>query len=458
MGALKRGMLNALRNPLRLILVVGVLGTSLMFVATMAGLNGNAQQQLTQAYQEIGTGMTVVPAGTGGNGSSMQVINSESDESLIPNKVVDQARNTAGVTSVEEHLNQSKEKQVTTLKGDPLKVKFPATNSGGGDVKISTPSGDIPASVNGISVDAKYFTLGINKDIPEVVDGRRFGTSDKESNVAMMGKEMAALNNLHVGDQFLIAGERFTLIGLFTSQEISTNMGVVIPIKTMQKLLKLDGVQSLTAYAKDYGSVKAVSEKIRALVEKYGYDVIAQDTMFQNVINSLETTQQTVILGLALSIGISVVVIIFAVILVVRERGTEIGVLRAIGASHWQVIRQFWLEITTMSGIAAVFAAVFLVLLGPILSNNFKISDGMGSAPAMNSGGISTGSAAPVMIMASSGSNPMDRFQLGAVTLNLQTLLVILGLGIVLAMLSSAIPAWYVARLRPAEVLRRNNL
>ena len=40
-------------------------------------------------------------------------------------------------------------------------------------------------------------------------------------------------------------------------------------------------------------------------------------------------------------------------------------------------------------------------------------------------------------------------------TLNAQALLIIVGLGMGLAVLTSAIPAWYVARIKPAEVLRR---
>jgi ABC-type lipoprotein release transport system permease subunit len=40
-------------------------------------------------------------------------------------------------------------------------------------------------------------------------------------------------------------------------------------------------------------------------------------------------------------------------------------------------------------------------------------------------------------------------------SLNPQLLLIIIGLGMGLALLTSIIPAWYVARLKPAEVLRR---
>jgi len=43
------GMRNVLRNPLRLLLVVFLLGASLMLVAAMVSLNSSAQQQLANA-------------------------------------------------------------------------------------------------------------------------------------------------------------------------------------------------------------------------------------------------------------------------------------------------------------------------------------------------------------------------------------------------------------------------
>jgi len=39
--------------------------------------------------------------------------------------------------------------------------------------------------------------------------------------------------------------------------------------------------------------------------------------------------------------------------------------------------------------------------------------------------------------------------------MNAEALLLIVGLGMGLAVLTSVIPAWYVARIKPAEVLRR---
>src|ERR1700682_3911854 len=54
-----RGMRNVLRNPVRLLLVVFLLGASLMLVAAMVSLNSSAQQQLANVHKEVGTAITV---------------------------------------------------------------------------------------------------------------------------------------------------------------------------------------------------------------------------------------------------------------------------------------------------------------------------------------------------------------------------------------------------------------
>lgn len=59
MNTVIRGMRNVLRNPLRLLVVVLLLGASLMFVAAMISLNSSAQQQLTNVHKEVGTAITI---------------------------------------------------------------------------------------------------------------------------------------------------------------------------------------------------------------------------------------------------------------------------------------------------------------------------------------------------------------------------------------------------------------
>jgi ABC-type antimicrobial peptide transport system permease subunit len=148
-------------------------------------------------------------------------------------------------------------------------------------------------------------------------------------------------------------------------------------------------------------------------------------------------------------------VIIFAVFITVRERTAEIGTLKAIGASHWQVIRQFWGEVLALSAIAAILAVLLLATLGPVISQAFNISTPTTTTSTtpgrFGNGAFGQGRA----LFASQAATKLSNVHLSSATLNAQSLLIIVGLGMGLAVLTSVIPSWYVARIKPAEVLRR---
>ena len=61
MGTVKRGAFNVLRNPIRLVIVVLLLGVCLMFVAVMVALNASVQNNLAQISGQVGTGITIRP-------------------------------------------------------------------------------------------------------------------------------------------------------------------------------------------------------------------------------------------------------------------------------------------------------------------------------------------------------------------------------------------------------------
>ena len=150
-------------------------------------------------------------------------------------------------------------------------------------------------------------------------------------------------------------------------------------------------------------------------------------------------------------IPLATLVIIFAVFITVRERTIEIGTLKAIGASHWQVIRQFWGEVLALSVVAAVIAVGLLATLGPVISQAFNVATPTTTTTAVGFGGRRFGAGRALFATPAVNLN----VHLSSATLNAQTLLIIVGLGMGLAVLTSVIPAWYVARIKPAEVLRR---
>jgi putative ABC transport system permease protein len=435
MKLFRRSIRNVLRNPLRLILVVVLLSTSLMFVAAMTSLSTYAQQELAAVHQQLGTTITIRDVAN----ETTQVTGQQGMGGLTtpkptPNSIVQKVEHTPGVARTEESLSRP----------DPDGTLIGTTASG--------PGGQIPNITVGIYAFPKgtsHFTLS-NGIVPAFVAGRGFRDSDANAYVAMMSQALARVNHLQLGSTFTLKGKTFTIIGLYTTTDQFSASSFIIPLATMQQVLGINGVDAITAYATSYEQVETVATRLRHALGQQ-YDVVTQGSQYDGVFSAVSAAQNTIQLALIVSIGIAVVVLIFAVLMLVRERTAEIAILKTIGASHVQVLRQFWTEIVTLSATAALLAALLLATLGPVISQRFTISP-----PP-----VTTGTFMHVGNGTSITETPLNPnvhdIHLAAASLNAQTFLIILGLGLGLALLTSLIPTWFVAHLKPVEVLRKAN-
>jgi putative ABC transport system permease protein len=496
MGIIIRGMGNVLRNPVRLILVVVLLGASLMFVAAMFSLNNSAQQEIASVHTQVGTSITINYAennagqfggtfgGNGANGAAGaggagggQVGGrgggaggaagtskstggfSNITTTPIPTSVVTTVGKTAGITSTEETIRETDTDGKLT----------------GGS--ITGPNGNkiaLSPTVYGVSNGATQYTLG-SGSTPKVVSGTNFLTAGASTDIAMMSQSLATANKLTVGSTFTIKGTTFKLVALYTTgttgtaDQIAGNT-IVIPLTVAESLYSVKGVDSITAYANTYDQVNTAATKLKSELGSK-YDVVTSAESYQSTFSALSVAQNSIYLALVVAIIVAIVVIIFAVFVVVRERTTEIGILKAIGASHWQVIRQFWGEVLAMSGLGAIIGIILLAAFGPVISQKFNVNTGS-TTTATGSAATAAGGAAAGRTfngfggaggarggggILSSAATTLTNVHIASATLNLETVLIIVGSGILLAILTSIIPAWYVSRIKPAIVLRKGN-
>jgi putative ABC transport system permease protein len=440
MKLFKRSIRNVLRNPLRLILVVVLLSTSLMFVAAMLSLSSSAKQALATVHQQLGTTITLHYVADESTSSSSGIATGGkgtgglATPTPIPNSIIQKVERTPGVASTQESLVR------------------PDTDGTLTGTSVTAPSGqlkNVTINVNAISRDASHFTLS-EGTVPTLVAGRNFRDSDAHAYVAMMSQALAQINHLKLGSTFTLKGKTFTIIGLYTTADQFSASSIVIPLATMQQVFGINGVDTITAYAASYEQVEAVAAKLRNELGKK-YAVITQEAQYNSVFSAVGATQNAIQLALIASISIAVIVIIFAVLMLVRERTAEIAILKTIGASHVQVLRQFWTEIVTLSATAAALAVLLLATLGPIISQQFAISP-----PPLTTGTFTHIQGGTIITETPANPN-VSNIHLAAATLNAQTFLIILGLGIGLALLTSVIPTWFVSHIKPAEVLRKAN-
>ena len=137
-------------------------------------------------------------------------------------------------------------------------------------------------------------------------------------------------------------------------------------------------------------------------------------------------------------------------VMIVRERRREIGVIKAIGGSNFKVIAQFMSEAMTLTIVGAVIGlAIGIAASGPMTQSLVKSSADNPQAPRMVSGGPAGGGGPRINF--SPVQNSINQV---TGTLTPQTFAIAIGITFLIAIIGSAVPAWLIARVRPAEVLR----
>ena len=119
------------------------------------------------------------------------------------------------------------------------------------------------------------------------------------------------------------------------------------------------------------------SEKLAALkaemnkksVQLEDYEISEEENQFSGMVESLDMVKQMIFMMIMAVIGAGIIVLSLVLILWVRERMYEIGILLAIGRSKIKIVGQFILELILISLPAMILAAILgRIFVGWILN------------------------------------------------------------------------------------------
>jgi len=155
-------------------------------------------------------------------------------------------------------------------------------------------------------------------------------------------------------------------------------------------------------------------------------------------------------LALAGVIGATIagaVIVLLSMIMIVRERRREIGVIKAIGGTNRKVMAQFVTEALTLTIIGSVVGLTLGVLVSGPMTNSL-VSNSQSSSQTARAEGPGAG-------LIRGGFSQINR-NITSVTSSItpEIFAVAIGMTLLIAIVGSAVPAWFIARISPAEVLR----
>jgi len=339
-------------------------------------------------------------------------------------------------------------------------------NGGGGRGGILVTGTDDPNTL--ASVGVQDVTLS---------SGRSFTAADEGTDVAVVGQTLATANNLSVGSTFVLdptsttttstttnsttaattSGTTMTVIGIYTTGTQFGDNSMALPIDTARTIFsRSNEVDQAIVKADSVDNVDAVSTAIKSSLGTDKADVTTALSTFSTISSPLSDAQSSSQIGMIVALIASAAIILFSIGLVARQRVREIGIMKAVGASSWNVIGQFGIETGIMSIGAALLGALATFPLAQTVAN------GLVSSPSTAVGGRG-GAAAGVAGRgggrffaaagnAAGGANGL----LGSVNVAVspEVFLYALAIAVGLALVATIVPVWYVGRVRPAEVLR----
>src|SRR5581483_11022370 len=187
------------------------------------------------------------------------------------------------------------------------------------------------------------------------------GTSD----TALISQSMANKNNLKVGSSFTAYNQTLTVAGIFTSSDESAANTVVLPLATEQALSGQSG--DITSATVDVDSLDNLSAATNAVKDALGSsaDVTSSQDQANQTVAPLNNVKNIALYSLIGSVVAGSVIILMTMIMIVRERKREIGVIKAIGGSNLRIMFQFMTEALTLT----ILGTVIGLFIGFVAAN-----------------------------------------------------------------------------------------
>lgn len=189
--------------------------------------------------------------------------------------------------------------------------------------------------------------------------------------VAVLGKEVVQelfgfVNP--VGENILINGNNFRVVGVLeekgSTMQGSSDEKIVIPVTTSQRLLKLEGIRSISLQAESPQKVALVVAQVENFLAKKfkndfdAYRVFNQTEML-TTINEITNSMTMMLAGIAaISLLVGGIGIMNIMLVTVTERTKEIGIRKAIGARRRDIMIQFLLESAVLSGVGGIIGII----------------------------------------------------------------------------------------------------
>ncbi|MBI3889561.1 ABC transporter permease [Candidatus Saccharibacteria bacterium] len=461
MNVVTRGVKNALRSPTRSGAIVLMLAISIALILVMLAARTSVTTKIAEVKAATASTITVSPAGIqGGMGGGdpltadqVKTITSTEHVSGVISTLTDQLGTSETNLTPSTELGRfgQRMQRFEGTSGSSATPPTPPEGMGEGDSSTETRIPPQPRTlVTGTSDPNSLATNGGKLVLTsgETIDGT------SEERIGLVGSNLAEKNSLKVGSTLTAYGQTITVKGIYKTGNDFADNGLILPLKTLQTLTDQSG--SVLSATITVDSSENVASTVTALKEKLGdkADVTSAADRATSSLESLESIGNLTLVGVIGAAIAGGVIVLLSMIMIVRERRREIGVIKAIGGTNFKVITQFMVEAVTLTFIGAIVGiGLGVTTSGPLTkalvsSSESTTTSEQGRTPGGMRGGLGRPGAGGPIASARASVNDITG------TLSPGVFAGAVGITFLIAIVGSAVPAWLISRVRPAEVLR----
>ncbi len=331
-------------QPVRVLLIVLAMSIGITSVTVLTALGESARLYIVNEFQSLGSHLVIVLPGRAETTGGHPPIFGETPRDLTLDDA-EALRRSAYIAEIA-----------------PINI---------GSVPVSTQGLERETTVIGSTAafrEVRHLSMAQGHFLPEA-------DVDDALSVCVIGqtiKEQLFAQRSVLGQWLRISDRRYRVIGVLSSEGQSVGVDfddvVIVPVASAQALLNTHSLFRIMVEAKSKQAMYKAVDDIRDIIKQRhdGEDditIITQDSVVSTFDDILVALTLTVASIASISLAVAGILIMNVMWVSVAQRTTEIGLLKALGATKWQLISLFLMEAAMLS----VAGAIVGVLLGKLV-------------------------------------------------------------------------------------------
>lgn len=398
MNYMKRAIQSLWAKKGRSIIMIAVFSAILIFVLAGLTIRSGADLATTNAKKSVGATVTLST-----NRETMFKQSDSEDENSRPDPGsfertpvnLSDAKKIAKLSNVKSYSFEASTSADKSSGIEPISSDSDASNDstenteessdeqmagfGGGGAPGGMSQGDF--QIKGVSESSSYseFSAGT----ASLVEGEAITSADEGTNNVLIEQSLAEANDLSVGDTFKIKDTddkdvEVTIKGIYKTSDsgdsVSAQFNFMNPSNTIfssytmvNTLTGSEGktIDSAVYNLEDPKDMDSFVKQANKLIDTDTFSLETNDQMYQQMLQPLNNVSSFAKNIVILVAAAGVIILTLIIMLSIRERKYEIGVLLSLGESRMKVISQFFVEIF----ICMIFALGIAAASGNVVGN-----------------------------------------------------------------------------------------